>query len=111
MGIESVMYRVQPSECDIVDLVEWLRTRGANQGNQEDRFVISETDYWMDLLVLTDGPRVAAVQLRVAVTNPISVVRLLDDLVTGILARFGGRVTDVSGRRVLSNQDRHRVMI
>lgn len=51
----------------------------------------------MDLAVRADGPRVAAIHFRVAVTNPPAVVGLVEDLIAQFLERFGGDVTDASG--------------
>ena len=111
MGIESVSYRFEPSECELVDLVEWLRLRGATDGDRDGTYVLSGPDYWIDLLVRASGSRVAVVQLRVAVTNPVSVVGLLHELASAMLDRFGGRVTDAAGRRVLHDQDRFDVLM
>jgi hypothetical protein len=111
MGIESVSYRFEPSECDLVNLLERLQLRGATDGDREDRYVLSGADYWIDLLVRASGSRVEVVQFRVAVTNPVSVVLLLHELVSDLLDRFGGRVTDAAGRRVLHDQDRFDVLM
>jgi hypothetical protein len=111
MGIESVLYRVEPSECEVTDLAEWLRLRGATSGARDATYVLSEPGYWIDLLAQASGSHVDLVQFRVAVTNPVSVIPLLDELISELLVRFGGRVTSVLGKRVLYDRDRLEVMM
>jgi hypothetical protein len=110
VGIESVSYRFAPSECEVADLAEWLRLRGATNGTREGTYVLSGQDYWVDLLVRADGPHVVTIRLRVAVTNPASVVLLLGELIDELRAQFGGQVTNASGR-VLYDQDRLDLMV
>jgi len=111
MGIESVAYGFEPAEAEVGDLVEQLRLRGATTGDREDAYVLSGPDHWIDVLVRANGSRVEVVHLRVAVTNPASVVCVLDGLVADLLARFGGRLTDAAGRRVLQEHDRLDVLM
>jgi hypothetical protein len=104
MGIESVSYRFKPAGVDVERLVDWLQLRGATGGGEEGLFVVAGADYWIDLAVRADGPLVAAVQFRVAVTNPVSVVAVLEDLISQLCRRFDGTVTDAAGR-VLEAED------
>ena len=110
MGIESVLYRLEPSECSVEDLVEWLRSREMVNGDREGTYVVSGADHWIDVLVRASAARVGLVQFRVAVTNPVSVVPLLDELISELLARFGGRVT-APGGLVLHDKGRFDVLM
>lgn len=110
MGIESVSYRFKPAGADVAELVDWLRLRGAASGGEVGLFVVAGADYWIDLAVRADGSQAVAVQFRVAVTNTVSVVAVLEDLISQLCRRFNGTVTDAAGR-VLEAQERTGVIL
>jgi hypothetical protein len=105
MGIESVSYRFEPAGTAIAELTDWLRLHGATSGERQGTYVMAGPNHWIDLLVRSDGPRAAAIQFRVAITSPISVVAILDGLISQLRGRFAGNVMDAAGR-VLEDQDR-----
>lgn len=110
MGIESVSYRFKPVSAEFSEVVDWLRSHGARSGGTRGAFIISGDDYWIDLIVRADGRRVAVVQFRVAITNPISIVENLDDLFSRLRISFAGFFTDARGR-VLEDRDRSSVLL
>lgn len=110
MGIESVSYRFKPAGADVTELVDWLRMHGATSGGEQGLYVVAGADYWIDLAVRADGSRAVSVQFRVAITNPVSVVAVLEGLIYQLCRRFDGDVTDAAGR-VLEAQDREGVIL
>lgn len=109
MGIESVLYRFHPAALDADDLAEQLALRGATRGDREGTFVLFDGDHWIDLELRSIDPRGTSVMMRVAVTNPVSVVPVLDALASDLIARYGGQLT-APGGRVLADQDRRAVL-
>lgn len=106
MGIESVVYRFEPQESETIGLVNYLRLRGATDGDREGTYVLSTADCWIDLRLDSEGPQARALMMRVAVTNQTAVVPVLEELMTGLVARWGGRITDATGNRVIQDADR-----
>ncbi|WP_141538652.1 hypothetical protein [Isoptericola jiangsuensis] len=77
-----------------------LNLLGAVDAEAHGTFVVAGSNYWIDLSVRTDGPRVDEIQFRVAVTNPVSVVDILDGLLAQISSHFNGSLTDAAGREL-----------
>ncbi len=111
MGIESIVYRFELQECGIKEFSEWLRLSGASSGGRPGAYVLSGADYWLDLLVQAKGSVISVVRLRVAFTNPVSVVPLLNEVMSELMTCFGGRVTDAAARRVIGDTERLAVLM
>ncbi len=109
MGIESVVYRFEPAACNVAELAKFLSLRGVRDGDADDKYVLASSEHWIDLQVWATGSNVASISLRVAVTNPPSVVPILDALASDLLTRYGGRLT-APGGRVLDDQDRRAIL-
>lgn len=106
MGIESLVYRFESQDSETIGLASYLQSRGAIDGDREGTYVLSTADYWIDLRVISQGSDARTLLMRVAVTNPMAVVAVLDELMTGLVARWGGRIADPSGSRVIPEGNR-----
>ena len=111
MGIESVVYRLNPSACTVDDLTAFLLPRMSTRSDSPHTFVLADDEHWIDVKAWVTGREVESIDIRVAVTNPVSVVPMVDGLASALLQRFGGTLRAPARHRSLTDAERRAVLL